>query len=226
MIQTSTLPKRPSTLTGGYELRGSYRMTVSTGAVTLIAARTATAGFLFAFRWPDATRNCYLRYLGAKFVLTTAYTTAQETGCDLIVARAFTANTTGATAVDAGQTVTSTGEYRTVENVSLMGVAGLCRIADAGALTSGTHTLDANAMSILNGWSGAIGDTIPGVGSGAGNLAGVLWDARSDRMPLEFAQNEGFIVRNTILMGAVGVGRWDFTVEWDEGTPASQSASQ
>jgi len=36
-------------------------------------------------------------------------------------------------------------------------------------------------------------------------------------MPIKLVQDEGLVVRNLILMGASGVGRWDFLVEWDEG---------
>lgn len=210
-------------LGGEYTLRGTYRLAVSTGAVTVIAARTATAGHLFAFRWSSSsTTLCRLRYVGAKFILTTAYGTAQETGIDMIVARSYTASHTGATAVDNGSTVADTGKALKHFDTSLAGVAGLCRVADTGALTAGTHTFDANPFSIMSGWSGAIGDTVPMASSLGGNRMGALYDARpptGPANPLYFKQDEGFVLRNLILMGAIGVGRWDFQVEWDEVTP-------
>ena len=48
-----------------------------------------------------------------------------------------------------------------------------------------------------------------------------LLDSRDDgvstsRAPIILAQNEGLVLRNTVLMGAVGVGTWVFQVEWDE----------
>ncbi len=48
-----------------------------------------------------------------------------------------------------------------------------------------------------------------------------LLDARDDsgstvRSPLILGQNEGFKVRNTILMGATGVATLVFNIEWDE----------
>jgi len=212
---------RPRELGGGYDLRGSYRLNVSTGSVTTIAARTATAGFLLSYRWSSATSTrCFLKYVGAKFTLTTAYTTAQETGCDLILARSFSASASGGTAVDTGSTVANTGKIMTGFGTSLMGVASLVSVAGAGALTAGTQTLDANPIATLSDWSGAIGDTVPRSTSGASSGYGTLWDARDQAAsPIVFAQNEGFIIRNLIVMGAVGVGRWDFTVEWDEGVP-------
>lgn len=207
---------------GGYDLRGSYRLVVSTGAVTTIAARTATAGQLFSFLWAPASltsHQAYIKRVGAKFTLTTAYGTAQETGCDLIIARSYSAGATGATAVDLGSTVADTNSPRTAWNTSLMGVAGNCRVADAGALTSGTKTFDANPVGVLSGWSGAIGDKVPLATSGGSDDFGDLWNAKKTGYPLVLADNEGFVIRNLILMGATGVGRWDFLVEWDEGLP-------
>jgi hypothetical protein len=209
---------RNANLDGDYALRGVYRLSASSGAVTTIAAATATAGHLFAFRWTDTTLKAYIRYIGARFILTTAYSAAQETGCDLIMARAYSASHTSGTAIDTGGTVTGSGKYQTSQLASLVAD---CRIATTAALTAGTHTLDANPIASLTDWSGAVGDTIPRSTSGAMSGPGALWDARDYRFhtPLELAANEGFVIRNKILMGASGVGRWDFTVIWDEGTP-------
>lgn len=211
-------------MAGGYTLYGSYRLKVSTGAVTTVAAGTGSAGHILAFRWSPSsltTYNAYIRRIAARFILTTAYGTAQETGCDLIVARAYTASHTAATAIDLGSTVTNTNKFATAQNTSLMGVAGRARVADAGALTAGTHTFDANPIGVLSGWSAAIGACVP-VETSGNDIYGNLWDAQSNGHPLVLALNEGFVVRNLILMGATGVGRWDFLVEWDEGLPNGQ----
>jgi hypothetical protein len=222
-MQNISRPTRGD-MAGGYDLRGSYRLVASTGAVTTIAARTASAGHLFAFRWSPSsltTYNAYIRRIAARFILTTAYGTAQETGCDLMVARSYSASHTGATAIDLGSTVTNTNKFATAQNTSLMGVAGRARIADTGALTAGTHTFDANPIGVLSGWSAAIGAAVPVETSGT-DIFGNLWDARDNGHPLVLAADEGFVIRNLILMGATGVGRWDFLVEWDEGLPNGQ----
>ena len=205
---------------GGYDLRGSYRLVCSTGAVTVVAARTATAGFLFTMRWSSATSvKQFIKYVGAKFTLTTAYGTAQETGCDLIVARSYTASASGGTAVDVGSTVANTGNLWAAQPTSLI-AANATRVGTTDAFTAGTQTLDANPLGILSGWSAAIGDTVPDATSGAKEEYGTLFDARGpDVAPLMLTTDEGIVVRNLILMGATGVGRWDFIVEWDEGTP-------
>lgn len=213
------LRTRNQNLDGNYAVRGQYRLACSTGLVTTIAAATATAGHLFCMRWPDATAKFYLRYLGARFLCTTAYTTAQETGVDWISARSYTVNDTGGTAIDVGSTVAHTGNYQTSQNVSLI-TAGCVRVATAAALTAGTHTLDANAMGVLSDYSSGIGTTVPTTSSGSQSQYGALFDARyNGDTPVEYSQNEGFKIRNLTLMGAVGVGRWDFLMIWDEGIP-------
>jgi hypothetical protein len=226
MGTTNIIRPTRSDMAGNYELRGSYRLVASTGAITTVAARTSTAGHIFSFRWAPAsltTYNAYIRYVGARFVLTTAYSTDQETGVDLIVARAYTASHTGATAIDLGSTVTNTNKFATAEGTSLAGVAGHCRIGDTGALTAGTQVLDANPIGLLSDFSTTIGDTVPLATSGGGY--GTLWDARPGTpgfgQPLVLADDEGFVLRNTILMGTAGVGTWTFVVEWDEGKPVT-----
>jgi hypothetical protein len=220
-MQTSV--NAPKELSGRYDLKCSGRLVASTGSVTVVAARTATAGFLFTCRWSSSTSTkMFLKYVGAKFTLTTAYGTAQETGCDLILARTYSASCTGGTAIDMGSTVADTGQLQTSMGTSLI-AANATRIATTDAFTAGTHTLDANPIGILSGWSAAIGDTVPDVTSGAREKFGTLWDYRESahRAPIMFTTDEGFMIRNAILMGATGVGRWDFCMEWDEGVPHS-----
>lgn len=219
---TAIAINRPKLLDGAYSVTGSYRLACSTGAVTTIAARTATAGQLLVFRFPAASPSkAFIKYVGARFVLTTAYGTAQETGCDLILAHSFTVNGTNGTAVDVGSTVANTGKLLT--GFATSGItAGCVRVADTAAITAGTHTLDANPISTLSDWSGAIGATVPTTSSGSRSGFGTLWDYRQSahEAPIVLAADEGFVIRNLILMGATGVGRWDFCVEWDEGVAA------
>ena len=206
--------KRPPELEGRYVQRGTYQMTVSTGAVTLIAARTTTAGQLFTFRWGDTTGlHAYIRYVGAKFIATTAHSTAQETGCDLIIARAYTATCTGGTAIDVGGTIPDSGQFMTNHPTSLLTSA---RVASTTALTGGTYVLDANPIAQCGGYTSAVGITVPPAPTKGQE---VLFDAPGDESPLVLAQDEGFMIRNTIVMGTAGVGHWEFTVRWEEGTP-------
>ena len=212
----------PRDMAGKYALRGSYRLAVSSGAVTLIAARTASAGQLLTMRNPSTTVALYLKRVAARFIATTAYGTAQETGTDLILARTYTVNGTNGTAVDVGSTVANTGTLAASFGTSVI-TAGCTRVADTAAITAGTHTLDANPIGVVSGWTAAIGIMVPEATSGAASQFADLWDYRKSAhgMPIKLVQDEGFVVRNLVLMGATGVGRWDFLVEWDEGIAES-----
>ena len=206
MLQT--VHHRHPELESRYSPLGTYQLHVSSGAVTTIAAATASAGFLFAYQWTNATANAYVRYVGAKFTLTTAYGAAQETGIDMITAPAYTVANTGGTAV------TVTGN-KLLQHLPASKLAS-CRVASTTALTAGTFTHDANPIASTSAWTAAIGAQIADADGGPR----ALFDERLTGSPLVFAASSGFFLRNTILMGATGVGRWDFTVIWDEGVPA------
>lgn len=206
----------PSERVAPYDLRGRYRADFATAATTVVAARTTTAGFLSQFRWDptDTTVKAYVRYVGARFVLTTAFGAAQQVGCDLIVGRSATVACTGGSALDLGGTITGSGKRRTLQPASL--AEG--RVGTTGALTAGTQTLDANPIGLLTAWSGAVGDMVPLAAQG-GEPYGALWDSRNSGDHLLLENDETLIIRNLILMGASGVGNWYFAIEWDEGIP-------
>ena len=178
---------------------GSHRMTWTTGAVTTIAAGDGTAGHILALRNPLAsTRSIRIRTFEPEFILTTAFGAAQEVGFDAVIARTYTAAHTNGTAL----TMTG-GRSLTAQGTTVL--AG--RIASASALTAGTHTLDTNAVAKGSQWCSAIG----------ASLAPRLYDFTSNPLGgIILGADEGFIVRNTILMGATGVGKWHFTLEWDD----------
>lgn len=209
---------RPKEMNGGYDLKGSFALSVPTGLVTTAAAGTASAGHLFAMRWASSTVSCFIKRVAARFTLTTAYGTAQRTGCDLCVTRSYTVAHTGGTSVEIGSTTADTNSIISSLGTSIIAVDQI-KVATTGGLTDGTHVIDVNSIGTLVGWSGAIGDQVPTAGSGAGGGYGILFDQAqsSHRSPIVLAANEGIIIRNTVLMGATGVGVWDFLVEWDEG---------
>lgn len=181
-----------------FETISSHKHTFTSGAVTTIAAGTATAGHILALRNPSTTRTARLRSLEVEFILTTAFGAAQEVGFDAYIARSYSAAHTGATAL----TITG-GRKRVGFDASVL----TGRIADAGALTAGTHTLDTNAFARGSVWCSAIGT----------RLGPNFYDLSADPGGIYLATSEGIVICNTILMGATGVGKWHFTVEWDEG---------
>lgn len=178
-------------------LRGSYREVFTTGAVTTIAAETSTAGHLLALRNKAAPPIIsVLKAIEVEFVLTTAFGTAQEVGFSAYLLRAYLAAHTSGTALTVG------GGQRTLAD----GPARLTgSIANTGALTAGTQTIDTNPIARGSCYASAVGAQV---------LA-----RRYDFMPFggfELGDEEGLLITNAIVMGASGVGKWHFTVEWDE----------
>lgn len=181
------------------DIAASYRAAFTTGNVTTIAAGTATAGHLLALR--NATTGAYIRIrsMEVEFVLTTAFGAAQEVGFDAYIARSYTIAHTGATALSFGSN--DNKRITTDASAALTG-----RIADTGALTAGTHTLDGNAFMRGSAWMSAIG----------AQLQPRLYDFSTHQYGgILLAANEGIVVRNTVLMGATGVGKWHFSIDWD-----------
>lgn len=182
------------------DILSSHKQTVSTGSVTTIAAATATAGHLLALRSATAGKAVRIRSMEVEFILTTAFGAAQRVGFDAVVARAYTAAHTLQTALDFSG---NTGNARTSYDATIL----TGRIAGTAALTAGTHTLDTNPVARGSYWASAIGQVL---GPRFYDFSGLECGG------LVLANEEGLVVRNTVLMGATGVGQWDFTFEWDD----------
>lgn len=185
---------------------GHYRLSATTGLLTVVAAGTATVGHLFTFRNSHASTLIVPVYISVKWNTIAGFTAAQEVGFDVLIARNYTTSHTGGTAVSAA----GAGglKKRTGYPTSVLGDA---RIGTTGALTAGTHTLDAQAMMQNQFAELAAGAAIP-----KGRFESV-WDmTNSGDSPLVLAQNEGIVVRNSILMGAGGTARMTVEVAWFE----------
>lgn len=180
---------------------GSYRQTFTSGLVAGIGAGTATLGHILALRWATAApKACRIRSFEAEFILTTAFGAAQEVGYDLSIARSYTVAHGAGTALTIA---TNDGKYQTSQATSSL----TGRIANASAMTAGTHTFDANPIAKGSIWCGAVG----------ARLEPVKHDyTRTALGGIVLAENEGLVGRNMVLMGATGVGKWFFTVEWDD----------
>lgn len=171
---------------------------VVSGSLTGIAANAG----IFSFR-NSSSNAVVVRRVGIGFVTTTAFTTAQTVNFGLLVARNFTASDSGGTAI---AFTGNNGKHRT----SLGTPTSLdCRIATTAALRGGTRTLDANAVGVQAGWSGAAGTTI------APALNNLLSHATGD-YPIVLAQNEGLVIANVTAMGAGGAGIATITMEFAE----------
>lgn len=184
---------------------GAYRLGAYTGALTVVAAGTATAGHLFAARWSHATKLALVTFFRARWSTIAGFTAAQEVGMDLVVARSYTAAHTGGTAI----TLTANA----LKKSSLHGTTTLAdaRIGATGALTAGTHTLDAQPMA-----SGFYSELAAGAAVPKGFFELVYQAPDLATHPLVLTQDTGLVLRNVILMGAGGTARVAVEMEWLE----------
>jgi hypothetical protein len=193
------------------EILGSYQMGLVSGALTGAAAGST----VFSFRWAPATSTnlCLIRRIEIGFATVTAFTTAQALSYSMQVARQWTASDTGGTA--AAFTQTNTAKLRTVMPTSGFATGGQIMIANTGANTAGTRTLDTQAMGFTTGSSTAVGTSLS---------PQAVFQQQTGDYPLIFAANEGFIVNNVITMGAAGVINLYVNVEWFELAATSGAA--
>jgi len=185
------------------EILGAYSMGLVSGALTTVAA----GGTVFSFRWAPSTTTqlCMVRRVEIGFATTTAFTAAQSLSYSMQIARAFTASDTGGTA--ALFTQTNTGKLRTTMPTSAFSSGGQLMIANTGANTAGTRTLDTQTIGFVQGASTAVGTVL---------TATPVFQHSPGDYPLILANNEGFIINNVILMGAAGVINLTVNVEWME----------
>lgn len=182
----------------------SYRLCQQSGLFTTIAAGTASAGHLFAFRWSATDSNCAVQRIVAKWRTITGFTAAQEVGMDLYRLTSYSAAHTGGTAATL---VAPNLKKRQSFAVTALNDA---RIATTAALTAGTHVLDAMPMAADCFSELATGAAVP---KGSFNM---VWEANMDYGggPLILAAQEGFVIRNSILMGAAGTARLTVEIDW------------
>lgn len=185
------------------EILGAYQLGLTSGALTVAAAGST----VYSFRWaPAVTTNlCMVRRVEIGFSTITAFGTAQSLQYSMQVARQWTASDTGGTA--AAFTQTNTGKFRTTMPTTAFAGGGQLMIANTGANTAGTRTLDTQAMAFLQGQSTAIGTVLQ---------AQPIYQHQPGDYPIIFAANEGFIINNVTTMGATGVINLTVNVEWME----------
>ena len=186
------------------ELTGAFQLSMTSGALTTVAAGTASAGTVFSFRYaPGGSTVCVVKRVSLNWVQTTAFGAAQQMGFGLFVARGFSGADSGGTAA------TLSGDNNKMRtSLANIGVSNI-NIGSTGALTAGTRTLDAQPLGAVNFW-------VPGVGTQLVTTEMLAYDVND--YPLVLENNEGFVIQNQILMGASGVGTLVVNVEWFEAT--------
>jgi len=184
------------------ELIGSYQLSATSGAMTLIAA----AGPVFSFRYaPGTGQVCVIKRVSVAWNTTTGFTTGQSMGFGLYFARSFVASDSGGTALV--PILGSSQKYRTNQMVTSQVTDA--RIPTTAVLTAGTRTLDTQALGQIYFYA-----PTTTAGTHLTNTDLISYDI--DDYPLVLQNNEGIVITNQILMGAAGVGTLTVNVEWFE----------
>lgn len=186
--------------------RGAYSLGVMAGPLN-----ATTTGEVFQMRWTDATRDMILRSVWvAGFVSTTAFAAGVPPQLAMRIARSWSADGTGGTAVVFS--TANTNKKRTDFPLSLLSDTGT-RFCGATALGAGTKTLDTNRCAFLVGQAGSTtGQTwvIPPT---------YMWQRNTDdEYPFLFETNEGFILEIPAIP-ATGTWSIQIQVEWAEIDP-------
>jgi hypothetical protein len=192
-----------------YPLERTFHVCLSTGLITLIDAATSTAGQIGVFRWLSTTHSALIHRARAVWSTVTPFTNAQEVGMDLVVARAFTAESATVGAVTYSFAAND-GKIWTKQNAP-SATAPSFFVSGTAVLTAGTHTLDGAPLDRCQMVELAAAGT-----PYRGTMAVDFNPTASNRPPLRLDANEGLILRNTILMGAAGTARVVFAIDLTE----------
>lgn len=181
---------------------GGYRYAGFSG---LLPPALAANAELFQLRWAGATDLFVLKFLKIRFAVVTGFTAAQELGFDAITSTGWSAAGTGGTAITPASTSLKKRQSFPDSKVSDM------RIATTAALGAGTKTFTANSFLAGMGKTLAAAATVQDVA-----FEETLDLTNSNDDPLIFAQNEGFSIRNAIVLGAGGTVRMSLQLAWSE----------
>ena len=186
---------------------GSLGIYAVGGASGTMAAALAAATDIFQFRWTSTTNFALIKLVSISIGDVVAMTTAQAGAVSLFKATSWTADGSGGTTLTpaAGQ-----NKLRTSMGSTLVGAI---RISSTAALTAGTKTLDTTALSEI-----AFGITT-GAGAQWLPLADLFRSNAGDHpfiLSPQATNFEGFVIQNSILMGAGGTFTFAVKVVWEE----------
>lgn len=189
---------------------GFYQLGAVTGNLT--NTTVVANGPLFAMRWAPANgKIAVIRRITATFVQTVGWTAAAAQPIGLYVARAWTVNDTGGTAITVAA---NTNKMRTTNDPSLFATPSDVRVASTATFTAGTRTLDTNpiATAVFAASQVAAGSAV------YPQQTVMLHDVNTGDHPIVLDNNEGIVVNNLIVWPAAANGYMTFNVEWYETT--------
>lgn len=187
---------------------GAYRTGAKSGLITTIAAGDATNGHVWAARWaPDVTntpaamrRAALIQRLRVRCFTIAGFTAAQEFSLALF-------KLTGYTAAHSAGTALAPTKKRVAHPAPLM----TGQIALAVQLTAGTQVIAAEPIAVGVSSELAAAATVQ-----KGVIDMFLSTEDLAEYPIVLAPNEGLLLRNEIVMGAVGTARLVVEMDWLE----------
>jgi|GEM_PF-3581492 len=181
---------------------GAYRLAMLSADLTVVAAATSTAGHIAAFRNASTTLTTVVDAIRVKLWTTVLPTALQQISLGLVMARAYTVAHTGGAAATV---TTNNGKLRT-SHATLADIGLLC--GTTGALTAGTHTLDAQNFA-----NSGIYVMAAGAAAHSATPLELTYAPAPGVGKIILAKNEGIVVVNNILMGTAG--KYNISVEVD-----------
>lgn len=198
-VESNTRAQRSVLRPTDFGALGVYQATHVSG---VMAAGLAASAEIFQLRWTHASNLCLIRQVQISAASDTVAFTAGRGNFNLAVARSWTADGSGGTAM----TLTGNNQkLRTSMGTTLMGAI---RGASTAALTAGTKTLDTQALSSVQVVCPAAAATLM-----LGQIDMINPESESE-YPIVLAQNEGIVIRATVA----ATGTWGFSVniKWME----------
>lgn len=193
---------------------GFYQYAQASGTIGAnLAAGTGSAGHVFAARWGNSSKLGVITMLRLRFQCLTLFTanTLTDFGFDAFIVRSYTASHSGQT----GATLTGNNcKTRTSMGTTLMTDI---RIANTAALTSGTHTFDAQPFACSLGDSQRV-NPAAATEEQYVNDPTLEWVANvaNGEAPIVLAQDEGIVIRNRAVWPAAGTGVITVEMKWGE----------
>lgn len=195
---------------------GAYANASPSGLIAGVAAGTATAGHLWAFRWPtptDARQFAVIQRLRVRAFTIAGFTAAQEVRLAVYKLTGYSASHSGGTGAIVPSTKRTGNAAAAVppSGGAMPAALAVIQVANTGELTAGTQTLDAQPIKSAVYSELAAAATVP---KGAIDILAPTDDVI--RHPFVLQGNEGLLVRNEVAMGGGGTVRLIVEVEWYE----------
>ena len=198
-VETNTLAARAVLRADDYGSLGIYSIGGTSG--TIVAGSFSSAASIFSCRYAFTNIVLIKKIIISAANITTAFT-AGLINFSLFFARSCTAQDSGGNGLNP---VGDSNKFRVSDAVSNI----INTIANTGALTPGTRTLDAQPLAQVQ-------TSTPNVVGAPVLMPYPIWDSRLGEYPIVLANNEGFVIQATTPL----VGTFQFTIQvtWEEVT--------